>query len=45
MFDKLGIKCVELDSDGKNKLLRFNLAQTNDLTNKAIRYIIKEDGV
>lgn len=45
MLDKIGIKCVEIDQDGKNKLLRFNLAQTNELTNEAVRYIIKEDSI
>lgn len=43
LLDKLGIKTVELDIDNKNKYLRFNLAQTNELTKKAIRYIINED--
>jgi len=45
LLDKLGVKYVVLDSNGKNKFLRFNLAQTNDLTNKAIRYILKEDKI
>lgn len=44
LLDKLNIKTVEMDSMGNDKFLRFNLAQTNDLTKKAIRYIIKEDG-
>jgi aspartate/methionine/tyrosine aminotransferase len=43
LLGKLGIKSVEMDSYNKNKYLRFNLAQTNELTKKAIRYIIKED--
>jgi aspartate/methionine/tyrosine aminotransferase len=43
LMDKLGVGYVKLDEQGKNKYLRFNLAQTNDLTKKAIRYIIKED--
>lgn len=43
MFDKLGIISVELDTNGKDKLLRFNLAQTNELTTKMIKYIIRED--
>ena len=43
MLDKLGILYILLDSDGKNKFLRFNLAQTNDITKKAIRYILSED--
>lgn len=43
MLDKLEIKSVEIDKLGNDKYLRFNLAQTNDLTKKAIRYIIKED--
>lgn len=44
LLDKLNIKSVEMDKSGKDKFLRFNLAQTNELTKKAIRYIIKEDG-
>jgi aspartate/methionine/tyrosine aminotransferase len=44
LLDKLNVKTVEMDSSGNDKFLRFNLAQTNDLTKKAIRYIIKEDG-
>ena len=43
LMDKLGVGYVKIDEKGKNKYLRFNLAQTNDLTKKAIRYIIKED--
>ena len=45
LFDKLGIKTIKMDSIGNDKFLRFNLAQTNDLTNKAIRQIIKEDKI
>jgi hypothetical protein len=45
LFDRLGIKTVKMDSIGNDKFLRFNLAQTNDLTNKAIRQIIKEDKI
>lgn len=45
LLDKLGIKSVEMDKQGKNKYLRFNLAQTNELTKKAIRYILKEDKI
>ena len=45
LLDKIGVKSVELDQEGKNKFLRFNLAQTNDLTKKAIRYIMKEDKI
>lgn len=44
LLDKLNVKTVQMDSSGNDKFLRFNLAQTNDLTKKAIRYIIKEDG-
>jgi aspartate/methionine/tyrosine aminotransferase len=43
LLDKLGILSVQMDQQGKDKFLRFNLAQTNDITNKAIKYIIKED--
>lgn len=43
LLDKLNVKSVEMDSIGNDKYLRFNLAQTNDLTSKMIRYIIKED--
>lgn len=45
LLDKLNVKSVEIDKQNKNKYLRFNLAQTNDLTKKAIRYIIKEDRI
>jgi len=45
LLDKIGVKSVTLGQEGKNKLLRFNLAQTNDLTKKAIRYIMKEDRI
>lgn len=41
---KLQVKYVKIDEDGKNQLLRFNLAQTNHITNRAIRYILSEDG-
>lgn len=44
LLDKLNIKSVEMDKSGRDRFLRFNLAQTNELTKKAIRYIIKEDG-
>lgn len=44
LLDKLNVKSIEMDRVGNDRLLRFNLAQTNDLTKKAIRYIIKEDG-
>ena len=43
LLNKLGIKYVLLDSEGKNRFLRFNMAQTNDITNEAIRLILKED--
>jgi aspartate/methionine/tyrosine aminotransferase len=42
LLDKLGFIYVEMDAEGKDKFLRFNLAQTNDITNKAIKYMIKE---
>mgnify|MGYP000896085744 FL=1 len=45
LLNKIGVTSVVLDQDGKNKYLRFNLAQTNDLTKKAIRYIMKEDKI
>lgn len=44
LLDKLGVKYVQMDEEGKNRYLRFNLAQTNELTRKAIRYIMREDG-
>lgn len=44
LLNKLNVKTIEMDSLGNDKFLRFNLAQTNDITKKAIRYIIKEDG-
>lgn len=43
LLDKLGILYVTLDEEGKNKYLRFNLAQTNEITSEAIRMILKED--
>lgn len=43
LLDRLDIKYVEIDSENKNRLLRFNLAQTNDITKKAVRRILKED--
>ena len=43
LLDKLNIKSVQLDSLGNDKFLRFNLAQTNELTSKMIKYIIRED--
>ena len=44
LLDKLGFSSVQMDTMGKDRFLRFNLAQTNDITNKAIRYLLKEDG-
>ncbi len=44
LLDKLNVKTIQMDALGNDKFLRFNLAQTNDLTKRAIRYIIKEDG-
>lgn len=44
MLDKLEVRSVTIDQDGVNKFLRFNLAQTNHLTSRAIRYILSEDG-
>jgi aspartate/methionine/tyrosine aminotransferase len=43
LLDKLGISYVKLDESGKDKLLRFNLAQLNEITQKAIRFLRKED--
>jgi aspartate/methionine/tyrosine aminotransferase len=43
LLDKLGVGYVKMDQEDKNKYLRFNLAQTNELTKKAVRYIMKED--
>lgn len=43
LLDKLGFTYVLLDTRGNDKYLRFNLAQTNEITNKAIRLILKED--
>jgi aspartate/methionine/tyrosine aminotransferase len=43
LLDKLNISYVVLDTDGHHKFLRFNLAQTNSTTNKAIRLVMKED--
>lgn len=43
LLDKLNVKTVEIDTLGNDKYLRFNLAQTNELTKKAVRYILKED--
>jgi aspartate/methionine/tyrosine aminotransferase len=44
LLDKLNIKSVEMDKSGNDRFLRFNLAQTNEITTKAIRYILREDG-
>ena len=43
LLEKIGIKCIELDQEGKDKYLRFNLAQTNEITKKAVKYLLKED--
>lgn len=43
LLDKLGIIYVTIDTEGGDKFLRFNLAQTNGVTKKAVRYILKED--
>ena len=43
LLKKLNIKCVKLDSAGEDQFLRFNMAQTNEITTKAIRYLLKED--
>ena len=45
LLKKLNITTVELDQEGKNKYLRFNLAQTNHITQKAILYLLKEDKI
>jgi aspartate/methionine/tyrosine aminotransferase len=42
VLDRLGFVYVTMDKKGKDKYLRFNLAQTNNLTNMAIRYLLKE---
>lgn len=43
LLDKLEISYVQLDEVGKDKLLRFNLAQLNEITSKAVRFLRKED--
>jgi aspartate/methionine/tyrosine aminotransferase len=43
LLNKLGVKTVILEDSGSYKFLRFNLAQTNDVTEKMIRFILKED--
>lgn len=45
LLNKLGITFIELDKDGKNKYIRFNLAQTNDITLKAIKMIQNKDRI
>lgn len=42
LLDKLGFTYVTMDSKGNDKYLRFNLAQTNEITDKAIRFLLKE---
>lgn len=44
LLNKLQMKSVKIDERGNDVLLRFNLAQTNHITNRAIRYILSEDG-
>jgi aspartate/methionine/tyrosine aminotransferase len=43
LLESLEIKTVKLDQEGKDSLIRFNLAQTNQLTQKAVRFILKKD--
>jgi aspartate/methionine/tyrosine aminotransferase len=45
LLDKLSIYSVQIDKSRKNQYLRFNLAQTNEITQKAIRCILKEDKI
>ena len=45
LLDKLGFTYVTMDNKGNDKYLRFNLAQTNEITDKAIRFLIKETKV
>lgn len=42
LLDKLGFTYVTMDSKGNDKYLRFNLAQTNEVTDSAIRFLLKE---
>jgi len=45
LLKKLGICSVILDKNRKNQFLRFNLAQTNEITQKAIRCVLNEDKI
>ena len=42
LLDRLGFTYVTMDSKGNDKYLRFNLAQTNEITDSAIRFLLKE---
>lgn len=41
IIKKANVKVIELDNDGNRYLIRFNLAQRNDLTRQAVDSIIK----
>jgi aspartate/methionine/tyrosine aminotransferase len=43
LLNRLNIKSIKLDVDAKYEYLRFNLAQINAITNKAVKLLIKED--
>lgn len=45
LLDKLQIKSVKLDEMGEDTLIRFNLAQNNEVTRKMTRFVLKEDGI
>jgi aspartate/methionine/tyrosine aminotransferase len=45
LLKKLDITSVEMDKQGRDRFLRFNLAQTNEITKKAVRNILREDGI
>lgn len=45
LLDYMQIKYVELDQNGVDKLIRFNLAQTNELTRKMTKQLAKEDKI
>jgi len=43
ILDKMSVNVVQLDSEGNDRLLRFNLAQYNSLTSEFVRNVLKED--
>jgi aspartate/methionine/tyrosine aminotransferase len=43
LLDRMEIKTITLEESGKYKFLRFNLAHFNDVTNKMVRFLLKED--